>query len=122
MGMVLAEKKPSPGMGFVIFLCGFLGDILLEGVPGSLFRGLTAIGIFLTACGISLKSKPLYPMLREMSIVLYFLHMYVWTFYYTLVYGQTTYGLDSFLITTFASLLLAYLFISFRDRRKNGRN
>ncbi len=121
MGMLLAEKKASPGIGFLLFLCGFLGDILLEGAIGSLFRGLTAIGIFLMASGIRLKPRPLYPMLRRMSIILYFIHMYVWTFYYTLVYGQKTYGMDSFLATTLACLLFAYLFITFRRRRSSSQ-
>lgn len=119
MGMLLAEKKTSPGTGFVLFLCGFVGDIFLDGVVGSLFRGLAAIGIFLLASGIRLKSRPLYPMLREMSIILYFIHMYVWTFYYTLVYGQATFGMDSFLMTTLVSLVFAYLLTMFRYRRNN---
>lgn len=117
-GMWLAEKKIHPGTGVVLFLCGFLGDILLEGVIGSLFRGLTSIGIFLVASGIRLKNRPLYPMLRQMSMILYFIHLYVWTFYYTLVYGEKTYGMESFLMTTVISLLLAYLYILLR----RGRN
>jgi len=116
MGMLLAERRPSPGMGMLLSALGFLGDVLLEGVPGALFRGLTAIGIFIMASGVRLKSRPLYPMLRQMSIVLYFLHMYVWTFYYTLVYGQKAFGMDSFLVTSLACVLIAYLVILFQRR------
>ena len=119
VGMQLADNKPAPGTGLVLFLCGFIGDILLAGVLGSLFRGISAVGIFLTVFGIHLQSRPLYPILRQMSIILYFIHMYVWTFYYTLVYGQKTFGMDSFLITTVVSLAFAHLFILFRRRRNN---
>ena len=120
MGMLLAEKKPGPRTGVLLFLCGFAGDILMEDVAGSLFRGLTAIGIFVTAAGIRLKNRPLYSTLREMSKILYFTHMYVWTFYCTLVYGQETLGFGSFLATTLICLLIAYLFHAFSRRRHHA--
>ena len=119
LGMLLSGKSFRPGTGIALFLLGILGDTLLAGLPGTLLRIAAAVGLFLIASTLPLKASRVYPALRKASTVLYFTHMYVWTAYYTLVYGQKTFGADSFLATTAICLLLWLLQHWLQTRHRN---
>lgn len=57
-----------------------------------------------------------------MSTVVYFTHMYIWTIYYMLIYGETTFGIDCFLVTAGVSLFIAFLYVYLKkpDRLNRG--
>lgn len=109
MGMLLAEKKTSLKVGIPLLFCGFFADIFLGGLAEDGCRACSAIGIFLIVSNLRLNPHPVYPALRRASTTLYFTHMYVWTAYYALVYGEKRYGPDSFIATTLVCLGIAFL-------------
>lgn len=43
-----------------------------------------------------------------MSKGVYLTHMYIWSFYYKIVYGKKTYGIDSFLLTSVVAVALTF--------------
>lgn len=61
----------------------------------------------------------IYPKLRSMSTIIYLVHMYVWTFYYMIVYGEKTHGADSFIVTSIVAVLVALGYIVINQFRNN---
>lgn len=87
---------------------------------------LTAIevcGLLLLTChGEKASSKnEKYILIRKMSSGVYFIHLYVWTLYYTIVYGTKTFGLDSFLVTLTISLALSAFYYGMQRKIKTNR-
>lgn len=75
---------------------------------------LNGIGFFSLAKQIKLPDSEIFPILRKMSTVIYFIHLLVWTVFYTVRYGTVTYGLESFLVTSLISLIIAAAYVSIR--------
>lgn len=50
--------------------------------------------------------------LRRNSTVIYFIHLWVWSVYYYIVYGQKTYGFYCFLFTTLITLVISISYVS----------
>lgn len=116
IGMLVYRRKFPNFMGVIFFLLHLAAQ--LSGIEFiiTLCRPLSGLGLLILASNATLESKPIYPLLRKLSVVLYFLHMYVWTFYYIAVYGQKTYGLDSFLVTTLICIVLGLIY-SLREQK-----
>lgn len=57
-----------------------------------------SVALFNIAKRVKLKDSKIYPSLRNYSTTMYFIHLYIWTFYYKIVYGTKTYGWDSFFL------------------------
>ena len=55
---------------------------------------------------------------RFLSKLLYFWHLYTWTFIYIVLYGDKTYGFVPFMLTLFFLLLIGVLIKKFRKKRK----
>ena len=70
----------------------------------------SSIGLFGIIISISLHDSLVYPILRNMSTIVYLIHMYIWTLYYMLIYGEKTYGLDSFIVVSLVSSIFAILY------------
>ena len=69
-----------------------------------------SIGLFGLVERLSLKDSPVYAVLRSMSTSMYLIHMYIWTIYYMLVYGEKMFGPDSFIVTSAAAVLVSLLY------------
>lgn len=54
--------------------------------------------------------------IRRISLIVYLIHMYVWTAFYLLVYGTKTFGLSVFVATTIISVLFAYVWVVFEEK------
>ena len=78
-----------------------------------------SVGVFMVAAGVKLKDSPVYTMLRQTGTITYFIHMYVWTAYYSLVYHQKTYGPDSFVCTVLCCFVISAAVIAERWFRKD---
>lgn len=50
--------------------------------------------------------------LRRNSTVIYFIHLWVWSVYYYIVYGQKTHGFYCFLFTTLITLVISISYVS----------
>ena len=118
MGMLLAKRQiPRPVSGVLLIV----GAALMAALPGTnlkvLFQAIAAVGLVSLLAGVSLPDSAVYPALRKMSIVGYLIHMYVYTVFYWLVYGQRTDGLVPFGATTAITLLIAGMY-TFLSRKK----
>ncbi|MBR5288597.1 MAG: acyltransferase family protein [Clostridia bacterium] len=122
IGMLMAGRKQRIKSLLLIFVLCFGADCFTGNLPISgLLRILSSIAFFGIVLSIDLKEHAVYPEMRRLSTLLYLTHMYVWTFYYVLVYGQKTYGLDAFVVTTLVCLVLGLAYDRFARRRLLGQ-
>lgn len=128
-GMVLANKKFKTNVWIngIVFLVAFAGRCMISSVfIKSILVAVYAVALFRIVVEIKLKNSDLYPILRKMSTVIYFTHMYVWTFYFAIVYnrfGKENYGADDFFVTITICLFIAcvYIFIRYKNRYENSK-
>lgn len=116
-GIILAKKELKLSYAMVLFVFGFLGNCLFDGFWGSFFLVICSVGFFKMVLSVRLPYRTTWIGLRKVSTIIYLIHMYVWTFYYTVIYGEKTYGIDSFLFTSLISLLGAIIFLVLRHSR-----
>lgn len=108
LGIVLSRRQPNLAVSWSMLIGGYLLNILVKiNFLNSVFLAISAIGLFCVINSFVLPDSKIYPFVRKMSTVIYFIHMYVWSFYYMLIYGEKTYGLDCFLITIAICLILS---------------
>ena len=117
IGMLLANRNTSFVVNlFVLFLGYVANDCTSNTIISSYALIVMAVALFGVVEKIKLRNNAIYPVMRNMSTVIYFTHMYIWTFYYTITYGKTTYGLDSFLVTSGIAVLLFFAVRFVRSR------
>lgn len=118
LGMLLSKHGLSVGMYIAVFVSSFAADLYFDSVLLThVFWILSSVGLFGISKSISMPKSPLYLVLRKMSTAMYFLHMYVWTAYYWLIYREKTYGLDSFIVTVVSCILLSGLYMYAENSR-----
>ena len=101
---------------------GYLLNVLMQNSSwSSLFAAVSSIGLFCVVHSVALPDATIYPFVRKMSTIIYFVHMYIWSFYYVLVYGEKTYGIDSFLVTTGICIAVAAVTIVAQEWYKNKK-
>ncbi|MDY6062561.1 MAG: hypothetical protein SPI53_02020 [Erysipelotrichaceae bacterium] len=123
LGMYLAHRPLKPSMNLLLFSGAFISNFFIVGASiHSLLIIISSVGFFGLIENIHLKDNGIYPMLRNMSIIIYLIHMYVWSIYYKIIYNNKTFGLDSFLITTITSMALAYLYLKIKNIVKKKIN
>ena len=94
----------------ILLTVGFLGCILLLENPLSLlFNIVASVGLFGLLTGISLKKRKIYLLLRDFSTTIFFVHLYVRTFFCFAVYGEYTFGMECFIVTSTISFILAVI-------------
>jgi surface polysaccharide O-acyltransferase-like enzyme len=120
VGMVLAHKKLPSTVNWAGFIAGFVLNCFIDNsIVSSYLLILTAVSLFGIVEGIELKDRKIYSKLRNMSTLIYLIHMYVWTFYYKIVYGGKTYGVDSFIATAVVSTIASLVYVIVRDNKKH---
>lgn len=78
---------------------------------------LSAIGIFAFVINVHLSYKKIYKYLRTSSMVIYFLHMWIWTLVYSVIYGKKVYGMDMFVLTLLFTLGMSLVYILYKKRK-----
>ena len=121
LGMSLARKKMPLSLNCFLFAAGFLLYYFYHGkLTGFYPLMASTVGLFGMTASWHLKDRPVYPVLRRMSMIMYLIHMYVWAAWYTLVWHKKTDGPVSFLVTAAVSCLIAYLWQK-HLRRKDAK-
>lgn len=112
LGMCLqGSRKLSLSGGVLLFLGGLFIEIKSPGI-GFVYeagRAVASIGVFSFALNLEFKESAVYAKLRTMSTTIYFVHLWIWTIVYTLVYHEKTRGVVPFLLTIIFSLAAGYL-------------
>lgn len=120
IGMYLAHKPLKFGTGVLLMVLGYVGNIVcfqyifLRG----LFTVVCTTGLFIVLVGIKLTDSKYYFIMRKTSTVIYFIHLYIWTIYYGICYGEKTYGIDCFIVTLIASILISFIYIYWNKQKK----
>ena len=78
---------------------------------------LSAIGIFAFVINVHLSYKKIYRYLRTSSMVIYFLHMWIWSLVYSVIYGKKVYGMDMFVLTLLFTLGMSLVYILYKKRK-----
>lgn len=108
IGMLLAHKQIPKQINWLVFMIGFVSNCYIDhSIVSRYLLIITAVSFFGIVEAVRLKDKAVFSYLRNMSTSIYLTHMYIWTFYYKIVYGGKTYGLDSFVITACVAAAIA---------------
>lgn len=86
---------------------------------------ISAIGTVLLACSIFLltlqinlylsdENSIIYVILRKMSMVIYFIHMYIWMGWYIIIYQKKTYGIRAFIATVTISIIISFVYVVYK--------
>lgn len=122
-GMIIANKKFGGGYLVACSIAlpaSFAVNCVISAAPlNSILTVISAVSLFVIVKNINLKDSGIYPKIRKASTVMYFIHMYVWTFYYSIVYGKKTYGADCFLVTAGICFAVACVYIFVQDYIKS---
>jgi surface polysaccharide O-acyltransferase-like enzyme len=120
MGMMFSKKSLTSSYCWILLLAGYIINVLItQPHISSILISLSSIGLFGIVSSISFKDSIVYPFIRKMSTVIYFIHMYVWSIYYKLIYNHKTFGLDSFFVTAIISSMIAIVYLLLKKRYKS---
>jgi hypothetical protein len=112
IGMIVAYKKIPSIINWAGFMLGFGFNCFIDNsIVSSYLSIVTAISLFGIIERLKLKNNPIYSKLRNMSTLIYLIHMYVWTFYYKIMYGRKTYGVDCFVATAIISTVISLVYV-----------
>lgn len=112
IGIMLSMKKTSVRTAMIMLVGGYLLNVFVENhYLSSIIVGVSSIGFFCVVKSLTLPNSRFYPFARKMSTVIYFIHMYIWSFYYKVIYGIKTFGIDSFLVTSGICLIIAVVYV-----------
>lgn len=108
LGCFFAQKQPNLKVSWSMLVSGYILNVFVQNsFWSSYFVAISSIGLFCVINTTVLPDSRVYPFVRKMSTIIYFVHMYIWSFYYVLIYGEKTYGLDCFLVTIVICLALS---------------
>lgn len=120
IGMVLTKKKPNLIVSSIMLVAGFCLNVIYDNIYlDSFFSTISSVGLFCIINSIDLPESKAYPFIRKMSTVIYYIHMYVWTFYYLIIYGNKTFGMDCFLVTTAICIVVAATIVAMMNIKRN---
>lgn len=116
VGILFSRKVFRPIFGSILFVTGFVLVCVLHGVASEAALAMCVTGLFCTVQALPLKDSRFYPFVRQMSTVIYFIHMYVWTSLYWILYRKPTQGICMFLMTVVVSAALSAGYICLREK------
>ena len=112
VGMLLARKKMNTQRALLMFIVGFVANIISNNYfIVSITLVVCSVGFFSIIKNIELPDSLVYVWARKMSTVIYFIHLYIWTFYYFVIYGEKTYGMDCFCATVILCITSAVIYM-----------
>lgn len=110
-GFFASKFKISFKTSLCIFLICFVLSLFFDdGIIFKILRIFYATSFFVLVLNWNLKLSLNYLLLRTLSTVMYFIHLYIWTGYYFIIYGHKNGGLDSFIVVTLISVLVGIIY------------
>lgn len=118
-GMLLCNNKIPMRISNILFVLRFSTSCLVGNEWGKhILLIASSVALFCLAEKMNLKNHKNYYLIRKMSTMMYLAHMYVWSLYYKIVYGERTYGVDCFVFTFLISIAISYLDIIIKTNIK----
>lgn len=113
LGIMISRISINKIISSVCFISGYIVILLDNFWLNDVAIAICSVGLFCLIISIpNEKIKIETKSFRKMSIVIYFLHMYVYTAYYMVIYGKKTVGIDSFIVTTVLCIIIGYIYSS----------
>lgn len=126
IGMIMAKKRFRNILVLSMLILGFVANSIISNEEISIvLTGISSIGLFGSVLLINLPDLAVFPFVRKMSTVVYFIHMYVYVLFYMIVYGKQVYGLESFLGTALITTLIAAIYVfckNYVDKMRINKN
>lgn len=117
LGMLLNQIDIKPKVNKVFLILGsIIAFFSKNNIIFTISSIVSIVGVFNIIKNINLKDHDRYIIYRKISTYTFFLHMYVWTIYYAIRYGEKTFGIDSFIYTTVITILISYVWIKLKNR------
>lgn len=120
IGMLLTYRKLPKLANILLFIVSFAGNCLVSNSLISQFLLiLSVVSLFGIAECICLNDSVCYKILRKMSTVVYFIHIYVlliWSLICDYI-GAEEYGVECFLAVTAVSVLIAFLYVYIKHKK-----
>lgn len=123
IGIYFSKEKLSNWLSWILMIGGYVANVIVDStIISDVLIAVSAIAFFEIVKEINLSDSGFYQTVRKMSTVIYFIHMYVWSFYYKLVYGEKTYGFDCFVATICICIAIAFVYVKVMNARKKLHN
>ena len=117
LGMLLACRKLPTLLNKILLPTGCIASFLIHvSVIDACLLIVISVSFFGIVENFSLKEHRIYHFMRQSSMILYLIHMYIWSIYYKLLYRHKDHGIDDFLITAVLTFALAALYILLKNR------
>lgn len=119
IGMWLSHREISVKTNCVLLIAGAVLSFFFDNQLVDFYlRIITSVGFFGLVLSWRLGDSAVYPFLRESSLYIYLLHMYVWTIYSFTAYGEMRVGLNSFIVTSLGALAITSIYWKIRNVRR----
>lgn len=106
IGMLMSKNELSFIRSALLFVIGWLLIFFAPIIALNVWVAICSIGLFGLILNIRPANKWYYSLLRTISTVMYFMHLWIWTIYYAILYQEKRFGFDSFLISVVITILL----------------
>ena len=114
LGMCFANYKISVSKSWILFIAGFIATMITDDMVYYLFQMICMIGLFSLVIQWELKESKVYWVCRQLSTIIYFIHMYVWVIFYTVVKGRKTYRFNYFVATVLICIAIGLVYIGIK--------
>jgi len=122
LGMLLSRyKEKLCRYSWALLIIGMLVSVSAEGVIESLGIVASSFGLFGIIIQVMLGDSKTYLLCRYSSTAMHFVHLFVWTIYYYLRFGEKTYGLESFIVVTMLSFLIGLTYCYIKSKNFNQK-
>ncbi len=119
LGMYFSNQRIPNWVSWLLMIFGYIANVIIADESiSTLLVAISSIAFFDIVKNLSLPDSGFYKTARNMSTVIYFIHMYVWTFYYLLVYGEKTFGFDCFAVTSCICIIVAFTYVKIKESKK----
>jgi len=122
LGIYLSKKTFPKYINFTItIICLLLTYIINNKIIDFYLLIISSVTFFEIIKNTQLKGNKFYQFARNSSTIIFLIHMYIWTFYYSIIYGKRKFGFDNFIITSLVSTLIALIYIIAKKYKSNLR-
>lgn len=121
-GILLSKKNLPIKLIYPAFVLFFILNCAINNqFVTNVLLVICSVMLFEIVKSIKLKENRIYPFARNISTYMYFVHLYVWSAYYYIVYKTKTFGLDSFLATMIISIVISAIIVVIKEKMNNKK-
>lgn len=118
-GILLRHKKIPLPINIVIFIVFFTIQCFTTNHELEVFLlTVNSVGLFGMIERIKLPNSKIFPILRNMSTSIYFIHMYVFVIFTKIAYNEERFGILTFAVTSAICVVIAFIWVIIKPKIK----